>query len=106
MLHDRRTILLLGRTPAVIADLLERVDAPAVTFFTGSSLEDVVAVLERTRVDHVILGGGLELDTRLQIVRTVFESSTSTTVHMNSPSGPGSYLPFVRAVLRGLELAH
>ncbi|MDN5916315.1 MAG: hypothetical protein L0I76_14640 [Pseudonocardia sp.] len=94
-------VLLVGRTPAVIAEVLEQVDAPATTFYTGNSLEDVVAVLERTQVDHVILGGGLDLDTRLQIVRSVFESSTSTTVHMNSPSGPDSYLPFVRAVLRG-----
>jgi hypothetical protein len=52
--------------------------------------------------DHVIVGGGLDLDTRLRIVRSVFESSSSTTVHMNSPSGPDSYLPFVRAMLRGL----
>jgi hypothetical protein len=50
----------------------------------------------------VIVGGGLDLDTRLRIVRSVFESSSSTTVHMNSPSGPDSYLPFVRAMLRGL----
>lgn len=96
-------VLLVGRTPAVIADTVERLDVPAVTFFTGSSLADVAAVLERTPVDHVILGGGLELETRLHIVRRVFESSKSTTVHMNSPSGPDSFLPFVRAVLRGLD---
>jgi hypothetical protein len=99
-------VLLVGRTPAVTADVLEQVAAPAATFYTGSSLEDVAAVLQRTQVDHVILGGGLDLDTRLQIVRSVFESSTSTTVHMNSPSGPDSYLPFVRAVLRGLDAGH
>lgn len=95
-------VLLVGRTPAVIADVLEKVDAPAATFHTASGLGDVAARLERTQVDHVILGGGLDLETRLQIVRSVFESSKSTTVHMNSPSGPDSYLPFVRAVLRGL----
>jgi 3-phosphoglycerate kinase len=72
-------VLLVGRTPAVIADVLDQVEAPAVTFYTGSSLEDVMAVLERTQVDHVIVGGGLDVDTRLQIVRSVFESSTSTT---------------------------
>lgn len=99
-------VLLVGRTPAIIAEVLEQVDDPAVTFYTGSSLEDVAAVVERAQVDHVILGGGLDLETRLQIVRSVFESSTSTTVHMNSPSGPNSYLPFVRAVLRGLDAGH
>ena len=98
-------VLLVGRTPAVIDDLLEQIDAPAVTFHTGSSFEDVAAHLERTLMDHVILGGGLDLETRLRIVRSVFDRSTSTTVHMNSPSGPDSYLPFVRAVLRGFDAA-
>lgn len=96
-------VLVAGRTPAVIEDVLQQLDAPVVTFFTGDSLEDVVAVLDRTRLDHVIVGGGLDLDTRLHIVRVVFERSTSTTVHMNSPSGPDSYLPFVQAILRGLS---
>lgn len=97
-------VLLVGRTPAVIVDVLERVHAPAVTFASGSGIEDVAAVLKRTRLDHVIMGGGLDLDARLQIVRDVFENSTSTTVHMNSPSGPESFLPFVRAILRGFDL--
>ncbi len=96
-------VLLVGRTPACIEDVLQQLNAPAVTFFTGNSLEDVVAVLERTGLDPVIVGGGLDLDTRLRIVRGVFERSTSTTVHMNSPSGPDSYLPFVQAILRGLR---
>ena len=68
-----------GKNPAVIADVLDQVDAPAVTFFSGSSLEDAVGVLKSAHIDHVILGGGLAL-------------------------GPESYLPFVRAVLRGFDL--
>jgi hypothetical protein len=99
-------ILLVGKTPSVIADVIDQVDAPEVTFFSGSSLEDAVGALESAQIDHVILGGGLELDVRLQIVRSVFENSASTTVHMNSPSGPESYLPFVRSVLRGFDLGH
>jgi hypothetical protein len=94
-------ILPVGRTPAVIADVLEEVDAPAVSFHAASSFEEADAVLARVRVDHVIVGGGLALDTRLRIVRSVFESSTLTTVHMK-PRGPDSYLPFVRAMVRGL----
>lgn len=98
-------VLLVGRTPVVIADLLERIETPEVTFFSGNNLQDVVGVLAEASIAHVILGGGLDLDSRLQIVRTIFESSRSTTVHMNSPSGPESFLPFVRAVLRGFEVA-
>lgn len=100
-------ILLVGKTPAVIADVLDQVDAPAVTFFSGSSFEDAVGVLESAHTDHVILGGGLELDDRLQIVRSVFENSASTTVHMNSPSGPESYCrssgPYFAGLTSGTE---
>jgi hypothetical protein len=63
-------------------------------------------IWQREASVDVILGGGLELDVRLQIVRSVFENSASTTGHMNSPSGPESYLPFVRAVLRGFGVGH
>jgi hypothetical protein len=50
-------VLLVGKTPSVMADVLDQIDAPAVTFFTGSSLEDAVGVLESVQVDHVIPGG-------------------------------------------------
>ncbi len=73
-----------------------------VQFLAASTVEQVDELLGRADLDHVILGGGLDLDARLLIIRRVFETSDSTTVHMNSPSGPESYLPFVRSVLRGL----
>jgi hypothetical protein len=50
------------------------------------------------------MGAGLDLDVRLEIVRQIFDSSETTTVHMKSHlPGPGGYLPFVRAVLQGLR---
>ena len=95
-------VLLVGRTPAVIDDVIRALDVPHVYFSKGSTLEEVQNIMAQSQVDHVIVGGGLDLRTRLQIVEHVFQSSSSTTVHMNSPSGPESYLPFVRSVLRGL----
>jgi len=57
----------------------------------------------RTAIDHVVVGAGTDLDTRLGIVRGIFESSDATTVYMKDhPSGPQGFLPFVRSVLRGL----
>jgi hypothetical protein len=50
------------------------------------------------------MGGGLDLDTRLAVVREVFQSSDQTTVHLKDQmSGPEGYLPFVRSVLTGLN---
>ncbi|WP_157535022.1 hypothetical protein [Nocardia inohanensis] len=46
----------------------------------------------------------LDLELRLGMVREVFESSDATTVHLKDVgSGPGAFLPFVRAVLTGLH---
>jgi hypothetical protein len=99
-------VLLVGRRRSVIDDVVGELDAPAVDFSAATSLDEARTVVARTELDHVVLGGGLDLDTRLTIVRQVFESSASTTVHMNSPSGPESFLPFVRSVLRGLTDSH
>jgi hypothetical protein len=51
----------------------------------------------------LIMGAGLDLDTRLEIVREIFERSDTTTVHMKGrlPAADG-FLPFVSAVLNGL----
>ena len=54
-------------------------------------------------IDHVIMGAGLDLETRLEIVREIFLTSDTTTVHMKDfASGPDGFLPFVRSVLTGL----
>lgn len=96
------TILLVGRTPSVIDDVIDHLESQDFNFLIGSTPKDVVDAFSKNSIDHVILGGGIDLDQRLEIVRSIFLSSNSTTVHMNSPSGPESFLPFVRSVLIGL----
>jgi hypothetical protein len=94
-------VLLVGRTQSVIDDVIKQLGTGEVEFATATSPEGVEDALAAAQFDQVIIGGGLDLDARVQIVRRVFEASSSTTVHMNSPSGPDSYLPFVSSVLRG-----
>jgi hypothetical protein len=54
-------------------------------------------------INHVIMGASLDLETRLEIVREIFLTSDTTTVHMKDfASGPDGFLPFVRSVLTGL----
>jgi hypothetical protein len=78
-------VLLVGRTASVIDDVIQALDAPEADFSTANTLGEVQDILTQSRVDHVIVGGGLDLQTRLQIVQHVFDTSSSTTVHMNSP---------------------
>ena len=98
----RMNVLLTVRTRAVADGVIDALNDLNVQFYAATSLEEVDAVLGRVHPDHVIMGGGLDLESRLQIVRHVFETSNTTTVHMNPPTGPETYLPFVREVLHGL----
>ena len=62
------------------------------------------AAFAQTKIDHVVMGAGIDLETRLQIVREIFQASDTTTVHMKDrASGPEGFLPFIRSVLRGLD---
>ena len=63
--------------------------------------------LARADIDHVIMGAGLDLEVRLEIVREIFLASDTTTVHMKDvASGPDGLLPFARSVLTGLADRH
>jgi hypothetical protein len=96
-------ILLLGVLDSILADTQQQVARPNFEFFRGTSVEDVRSTLAQTNIDHVIMGGGFELETRLEMVREIFQSSDTTSVHMKShiPRSEG-FLPFVQVVLRGL----
>jgi hypothetical protein len=99
-----RNVLLLGRKGIVVDDVKNELQMPDVQVFGGTGIEDVRAVFARTRIDHVIMGAGIDLEARLEIVREVFNSSETTTVHMKDvASGPGGLLPFVRSILTGPE---
>src|SRR5262245_25450658 len=97
-------VLLLGRGGIVVEEARENLQMPDVEVYGGGSIEDLRATFAQTQIDHVIIGGGLELEIRLAIVREVFQLSNSTTVHMKDiATGPQGYFPFVRAVVRGLR---
>ena len=99
-----KNILLIGRTPSVIDDVISQVQLPNIHLLAGgSTIQDVRTTFGMQPIDHVIVGGGIDLEQRIKIVREVFNSSNSTTVHMNSPSGPESFLPFVKSVLSGIK---
>ncbi len=98
-----KMVLLAG----VRADLLETVkrelQAPGTEFLAVTGVADVEAALRQADIDHVIIGGGLDLEAGAGMVRAVFQSSDRATVHMKDQmSGPEGFLPFARAVLGGL----
>lgn len=98
------TVLLLGRTEIVLDDVRAGLQVDAdVELRAGTTLDDVRVAFDEGPVDVVCVGAGLDLATRLDIVRHIFTFSESTTVHMKDrKSGPAGMLPFVNAVLGGL----
>ncbi len=99
-----KNVLLLGRTGVVIKEAHQQLDMPDLHLFDGTGIDDVRAAFAETSIDHVIMGAGIDLEIRLEIVREVFRSSERTTAHMKDhASGKQAFLPFARSVLRGLE---
>lgn len=96
-------ILLLGRTEFDEEAVRAEISAPNVTIATGTSVDAVVAAFDSAPVDMVIMGAGIPLADRLEIIKRVFELSDSTTVHMKDrSSGKDGMMPFVNLVLSGL----
>lgn len=94
----------MGRTHIDVDDFQRHLGLPDTELLAGTNLEEAWAALRDHDVDHMILGAGIDLDTRVAIVRAAFEASDTVTVHLkDTASGKEGMLPFVRAVLRGLH---
>jgi hypothetical protein len=97
-------VLLLGRTEALIHEAKQQLEMPDIELITGTSTDDVRSAFKRLRIDHVIMGGGIDLEDRLMMVREIYELSATATVHMkNRVPGPESFVPFARSVLSSLS---
>ena len=95
--------ILLGRKPEVMLQLIAGLEQTAVKFTIGSSMADLKAVFSEEQPSAVIMGAGLPLDIRLEMVRFVFEHSETTTVHMKDwSSGSNGMLSFMNGVAQGL----
>ena len=98
-----KNCLILGRKATIVDEIQKSADAIGVNLLAGTSLQDVKDAFGETAIDVVIMGAGLDIEVRLEIVRYVFETSNSTAVHMKDrDSGPAGMLTFVQGVLSRL----
>ena len=96
-------VLILGLRPALVENFQRELGQEDMDLLTGTDLDGLRAAFLDNDVDHVILGGGLDIATRADAVQEVFRLSDKATVHMKDQmSGPEGFVPFARAVLRGL----
>jgi hypothetical protein len=75
-----RNVLLLGLKGVVVDDVKDQVHVADIQLFGGTGIDDVRTTFERTSIDSVIMGGGIDLETRLEIVREIFQLSNTTSV--------------------------
>ena len=100
-----KKVLLVGKqlTNVPAADQLTVKD---VEYFAASGLAEAQQVFEQNAdgIDVVIMGAGIELEKRLEIVKYIFSVSDTTSVHMKDwATGPEGFLPFINSVLTGLS---
>lgn len=97
-------VLLIGRNQWVVDGAKRELDSEHLTVLGALSIADLDRVLSNHNIDHVFIGPGLDLDTRLKAIRAVLTHSDYTTVHIKDRStGPEGGLNFVRGILRGLQ---
>jgi hypothetical protein len=99
-----KKVLLVGRLLTNVPPPNELVIQNA-EYFAASSLAEVQIVFEQNHnaIDIVIMGAGIELEKRLEIVKYIFDTSNITSVHMKDwITGPDGFVPFINNVLTGL----
>ena len=99
-----KKILLVGKQ-LTSAPPMNQLTIKDVQYFAAPDLKTVEQVFEKNNnaIDTVIMGAGIELEKRLEVVRYVFNTSNTTSVHMKDwETGPEGFVPFINRVLSGL----
>lgn len=91
----------------MVDDAKSRLNDPDLEIFGGTGIDDVRAIFSyHADIKHVFMGAGLDVETRLSIIREVFRLSESTSVHVkDATTGPEGFFPFVKAILDGFKRA-
>ena len=99
-----KNCLLLGRKATIVDNVKNGIDSTTINLFGGTNLQEVKTIFSQHTIDIVIMGAGIDLQNRLEIIKYVFETSNSTSVHMKDwDSGPAGMLPFVNAALSSVS---
>ena len=90
-------MFLLGLHGVVVEEARRHQHRDDIRILGGSTPEDVRrALTNKPRVDHIIIGAGIDLDTRLHIVCDIFNRSQTTTVHLKDGSHRPRLVPALR----------
>ena len=98
-----KNILLIGKLLVNIPSPEKLVKKDA-HYFVASDMATVQEIFKNNKeIDIVIMGAGIELEKRLDIVRYIFTTSDIVTIHMKDyATGPEGFVPFINTVLAGM----
>lgn len=98
-----KNILLVGKLLVNIPSP-EKLIKKEAHYLVASDMATVQEVFRNNKViDTVIMGAGIDLEKRLDIVRYIFSASDTVTIHMKDyASGPEGFVPFINDVLAGM----
>lgn len=98
-------IVILGLKPSVVEDAITVLEDPVFEFIGCTTVDELKTALESGDITDVFIGAGIDLETRLEAVRTVFATSQGTHIHMKKAGGgPKTFEPFIRTTLLGLKV--
>ncbi|MBN4071420.1 hypothetical protein JYT72_02800 [Crocinitomix catalasitica] len=104
MLERKKTCLLLGRLPFDEESTREAIGRKDIEVLFGTNMQEVKETFGHAQPDVVIMGSGLDIQDRLEIIEYVFSESKSTTLHMKDwESKQEGMIPFVNRVLNGID---
>jgi len=85
-----KKILLVGKALTTVPPL-DQLTIKDIEYFAAPDLKTVQQVFEKNNnaIEIVVMGAGIDLEKRLEVVRYVFNTSNTTTVHMKDwETGP------------------
>ena len=97
---EKEIVLLLGRKGINVEKFYDGISNKNVTLIGGTNLDAVKLAFSEYEVKTVIMGAGIDIHDRLEIIEYIFEVSQSTSVHMKDwDSGAAGMMDFVEKIL-------
>ncbi|MEX0301998.1 MAG: hypothetical protein AB3N24_06200 [Leisingera sp.] len=95
-------VLLIGKLPHVIGDVAEQLDHLPIQWLGAHDQPEVVRQLEtEPRIECVIMGAGLDDQTRGDLIGIIAALRPDVCIHLKDrSSGPEGLVPFVEQVVQ------
>lgn len=99
-----KNILLLGRRPNIVKSLADEMASLALTVYVATNCEEAIAQLTNNPIDVIIMGGGLDDQTRADLCMAIWSKREDLCIHIKDrASGHGTMAGFIKSVVTGFS---